>query len=71
MIQKSVQEVSTPILVVVVLGFVFFFYFAPISKLVSIQSSNLINGAICVKLENRLDSIFVFLTIFPLSKNKC
>lgn len=59
MIQKSVQEVSTPILVVVVLGF-FFFYFAPISKLVSIQSSNLINGAICVKLENRLDSIFFF-----------
>lgn len=61
MIQKSVQEVSTPILVVVVvLGFVFFFSFAPISQLVSIQSSNLINGAICVKLENRLDSIFFF-----------
>lgn len=60
MIQKSVQEVSTPILVVVVLGFVFFFYFAPISQLVSIQSSDPINGAICVKLENRLDSIFFF-----------
>lgn len=66
MIQKSVQEVSTPILVVVVvLGFVFFFSFAPISQLVSIQSSNLINGAICVKLENRLDSIFFSLQYFP------
>lgn len=67
MIQKSVQEVSTPILVVVVLGFVFFFYFAPISQLVSIQTSDPINGAICVKLENRLDSIFFFFSLqyFP------
>lgn len=67
MIQKSVQEVSTPILVVV-LGFVFFSYFALISQLVSIQSSHPINGPICVKLENKLDGIF-FLTIFPLSKS--